>query len=150
MSIKKIINKISIKTVLYASMVTFSLILSFFIIPFPDSIRRVLFPVAGGFGMIFLILGAILALLGKREKIKCQRVLYMITGTAAISVFLFTILHNLFYALAIVFPKTIVLFEILHVSSFMISLVIAPIIFMIGSVSILFLDYKNSKTSKNN
>ena len=71
----------------------------------------------------------------------------MLTGTSAIAPFVFSILHNLFYGLVITFENLKYLFEALHVASFVISLLIAPIALIVGAIgSIIY--FKNSIDKK--
>jgi len=107
-------------------------------VPFEDELLRKLFPIAGILGLIFLILGITLIIFGRKEKGKLKLFL-ILTGISAISPLIFSVLHNLFYALAIAFDNLSFLFEPLHVISFIISLVIAPILFIVGLIGIFIL-----------
>jgi len=80
-----------------------------------------------------MILGGSLAIISRKEKGKL-RIFLMITGISALCPFIFSILHNVFYALAIIFENIKLFFEILHVASFFISLIIAPLAFIAGAV----------------
>jgi len=89
--------------------------------------------VLAALGIIFMLLGASLAIISRKEK-GALRIFLMVTGISAICPFIFSILHNVFYALAIMFENLKLLFEILHVSSFLISLIVAPIAFIVGAI----------------
>jgi len=125
-----------IKPILYSLTVIFILIILYFIISFE---KRIFFLILAILGLLFLALGVALVILGRREKGKL-RIFLILTGISAISPFVFSILHNFFYALAIIFTTLSPLFEALHVISFIISLIVAPIlfiIFLIGSIILL-------------
>lgn len=130
--------KLKIKPIFYSLIGIFILILLFFIIPFEDEVRRPLFLVAAILGLLFLALGITLAILARKEKGKL-RIFLMLTGISAIAPLLFTILHNFFYALAIAFENLSFIFEPLHAVSFIISIIIAPIAFLVGIIGTLIL-----------
>jgi len=132
------------KNILYAQITIFILLVAFFIIPFPEDIHRTFFFVAGILGLIFLILGIILIVISRKEHGKLKLFL-MLTGISAIAPLAGTILHNLFYALGIAFSSLHLFFEILHGSFFLISLLVAPITFLIGIIgSLVVLRKENS------
>jgi len=131
-------NKSHLKTVFYALIVIFVLIVAFFVIPFPDPLRRLLFPFAGILGLLFLALGITLAIMARKEKGRLKFSL-MLTGISAIFPFAGSILHNVFYALAITFESLSFLFEALHVIFFIAALLVAPITFIVGVVGSLIL-----------
>jgi hypothetical protein len=85
-------------------------------------------------GLLFLILGIVLVVIARKEKGKLKIAL-IVTGISAVSPLVFTILHNLFYALGIYFEKLNILFEVLHGGSFIIALIVAPIAFLIGIIA---------------
>ena len=134
-------NKSCLKTIFYSLIAIFILLLSCFLIPFPSPIKRAFFPLIAILGFIFLILGIVLAVIARKEKKKLKLFL-MLTGISAIAPFIFSILHNLFYALAIAFENLKYLFEALHVTCFIISIIIAPIAFIVGIVGSIIL-FKN-------
>lgn len=131
-----------IKTILYSTLAIFILIVTFFFVPEEFPLKRKLFIVVAILGLLFLILGVILIILGRKERGKL-RIFLLITGISAICPLVFTILHNFFYALGIIFESLSFLFEILHATSFIISLLVAPIVFIIGLIGSLIL-IKNS------
>jgi len=137
-------NKSPLKKIFYSLIIIFILLLIYFIMPFSSDIKRSLFPLVAILGVIFLTLGVILTFFARKEKGKLK-IFLILTGISAIAPFVGTILHNLFYGLAITFENFKFLFEALHITFFIISIIIAPIVFLIGIVgSMLFL-----KKSKN-
>ena len=135
-------NKPFLKTIFYALIIIFVLILLYFFTPLAN--KEAIFLLVAILGFIFLILGIILTFIAKKEKGKLKLFL-MITGISAIAPFVFTILHNVFYALAIVFVSFKYLFEALHVISFIISLIVAPIVFIVGVIGSIIFFKKSSK-----
>lgn len=136
-------NKSLLKTILYSLIAVFILLLVLFLTPFPSPIKRIFFPLIAILGFVFLALGIVLTVIARKEKGKLKLFL-MLTGISAIAPLVSSILHNLFYALAIAFENLKYLFEILHATFFIISVIIAPITFIIGIAgSIIFLNNKN-------
>lgn len=119
--------------VLYSLIGLFVLILAFFLLPLADIFKQKYFIALAVLGLIFLVLGIILIVLSLKEE-GTLRVFLMMTGIAAIAPLVFTILHNLFYGLAITFENLKMLFETLHVASFIISLIVAPLLFVVGVI----------------
>jgi len=126
-------NKPSLRTILYSSVIVFVFIVTYFFIPFPESIKRASFLLVAILGLVFLGLGMILILMVRKEQGKLKLFL-MLTGISAISPLIFSILHNVFYGLAITFKDLNYLFEALHVISFITSMIIAPVGFIVGVV----------------
>ena len=122
-----------IKTILYSLTGIFILIIIYFAVPFEHLIKQNIFPIVAILGLLFLLLGIALIILSRKEKGKLKLFLRL-TGISAISPLVFSILHNLFYALAIAFENFSFLFEPLHVVSFIISLLVAPILFLVGLI----------------
>jgi hypothetical protein len=144
-------RKKTFKALLYSLSTIFVFLIVFLFAPFSDEIKRPLFLLMAILGILFLILGAILIFFARKEKSRIGtkrnrlKLSLMITGLSAISPFVFTILHNFFYALGMVFEKLQFIFEILHATSFIIAIVVAPIIFVIGTiVSFVYLKKYNS------
>jgi hypothetical protein len=83
-------------------------------------------------------LGALLVYLTFKSRVKGKlKVFLLILGFSSAGFLVFSVLHNFFYALAIVSENIIVLkyiFEFLHVASFLISIVGCPIGFIIGAI----------------
>ena len=105
-----------------------------------------LFPLVAILGFIFLVLGFVLTFIARKEKGRLKLFL-MLTGISAIVPFIFSMLHNLFYGLSITFENFKYLFEVLHIACFIVSIIIAPITFIIGIVGSMVL-FK-SRTDKN-
>lgn len=133
---------------LYGMIAIFVLIIAFFFVP-ENRMRRMLFPVVGILGLLFLALGIVLIVFSRKEKGKLKLFL-KITGYSAIAPLLFSVLHNFFYGLAITFEKLAFIFEPLHAISFIISIIAAPILFIIGAVgSIILRNEKRTKSTRN-
>jgi hypothetical protein len=120
---------------IYSSIVIFFLILSFFFIPFSDSLRSKLFIFAGILGLIFLILGILLLIFSRKEKGLLKRYL-TITGISAISPLISVILHNLLYALSLIFENLEGILGVLGGAFFIWGLVGAPILYIVGMVGV--------------
>ena len=135
-------KKISrLKIILYALIIILFLLVAYFLTPIPAPIKRTLFPLVALLGFVFLMLGIILIFLARKEKGKLKLFL-MLTGISAIVPFIFSILHNLFYGLAITFESFKLIFEILGAGFFIIAIIVAPIMFVVGIVgSFIFLRF---------
>jgi len=123
------------KSIFYSLIIIFILLIISFII-----FER-LFIIKAILGILFLILGIFLIIFARKEK-KKLKFFSILTGISAIAPLLGSILHNLFYALAIKFENLKLLFETLHAGFFIIALVVAPITFVIGVIGILFISLK--------
>ncbi len=136
-------NLKKIKFVFWLLIAIFILLVSYFAISSELDTFRFLFPILAILGFIFLLLGIILIFLTIKQKIKGKLKIFLIlTGISAISPFVFSILHNLFYALAIITENIVIIrniMEFLHVSSFLISLIISPIGFLVGAIGAIVL-----------
>ncbi len=137
-------NKSLIKTNLYSLIIIFVVLVAYFLLPIFQEVKRPFFYLAAVLGIVFLILGAMLAIISRKQK-GALRVFLMMAGISAICPFVFSILHNVFYALAIIFENLKLLFEILHVASFFIALIIAPVAFIVGAVGSVILLKRNKK-----
>ncbi|MFH2013465.1 MAG: hypothetical protein ABIJ17_00645, partial [Patescibacteria group bacterium] len=135
--LKKMKNKY-LKKILFCLIIIFIFLLLYLFVPFSISIRRILFPFFAIFGLLFLLFGIILLVFSKKEKGKLKTFL-ILTGISAISPLLFTVLHNLFYGLSITFENYKALFEWFHALFFIISIIISPIIFIIGIIGSMIL-----------
>ena len=134
-----------IRTILLLLILVFLLIIVFFI-AIQLSRRTLLVLVA--LGITFSLLGITLIVKTIKQVTKKRlRIALLITGSSAISPFVFTILHNLFYALTILSSNILILkfvFEFLHVTSFLIATIISPILFLISVIISLVLLKKDS------
>jgi len=136
-----------LKIIFYSMLAIFLLLVTFFAVP--SESKNFLFPLVGILGLLFLILGIVLIVLAKKKKGNLK-IFLILTGASAISPLVFTILHNLFYALAITFENVSLVFGFLDGASFIISIIIAPICFIIGIIGSIYFFYKKSakKTKK--
>jgi len=132
-------NKLSLKAMLYSLIVIFVLILSF-IFFFPDSgdLKSKLFPFVGLLALLFLVLGIVLICIAKKKEGKLK-IYLMLTGISAVIPLITTVLHNLFYGLAITFENLKQVFDILSASSLIISVIVAPVAFVVGVVGSLII-----------
>ncbi len=135
------INKL--KIVFYSSIIIFIILLSYFFIPFPSPVKRILIPFIFFLGFVFLLLGIILLFLSKKQEKKLKTFL-ILTGISAILPFISSILHNVFYALAIKFEIIEFIFEILSSFFFILSIIISPILFIIGIIGCFILFKKKN------
>ena len=130
-----------IKPLLWLLMIIFIVLLGCFIAANLD--KRGLFPLIAILGLALLLLGIVLIVLTKRQKIKGRlKIFLLLTGISVIGPLFFSILHNLFYALAIVssnIPWLEALMEFLHAAFFIISLIISPIGFLVGAIGSIIL-----------
>ena len=121
------------KIVFYKMIIVFILMLIFFF--FPDA---ELFTLAAIAGLIFFILGIVLLILTlKKKKKNKQRKFLLMTSIGSIGVLAGSILHNLLYAMAILTQETLLLswlFEFLHAAFFIFSLIVCPILFIVGTI----------------
>ena len=117
----------TLKVMFLALIGIFVLLLAYFVIPAPDSLKRLLFPVVAVLAFIFFLLGGVLVFLTLKSKLKGkQKTLLLLTGISALGFLVFVILHNLFYALSMLASNIIVLkslLEFLHVAFFIIAIV---------------------------
>lgn len=132
------VNNFRTRKILSLSLGIFFLLIISFIVQGTDILPLIIFPSIAILGFLFLILGGYIIFLAHKENGKLKFLL-MITGISAIAPFLGSILHNVFYALAIVFPSFAFFFETLHVAFFLISLIVAPITFVICAIYSLIL-----------
>lgn len=132
-----------IKSVFWLLIVIFILLVICFIISSEIDTFRAIFPILAILGLIFLLLGIALIFLTIKQKIKGKLKIFLIlTGVSAISPLVFSILHNFFYALAIIGENIFIIkniMEILHVASFLIALLISPIGFLVGAIGVMVL-----------
>ncbi len=138
-------KKPSLKTILYSLIVLFVLILSFiFLFPDTGDLKNKLFLFVGLLALLFLVLGVVVIYIAKKKEGKLK-IYLMLTGASAIAPLVATILHNLFYGLAITFENLKQVFDILSAASFIISLIVAPIVFVVGVVGSLVLLKRKGK-----
>ena len=136
-------------TIFWALIVIFILIVAYFIIPASLVSKQKLFPFAAVLGFLFFILGIVLVFLTIKQKIKGKlRIFLILTGVSAICPFVFSILHNLFYALAMISSDITLLkylMEILHAGFFIIAIFVSPLMFLVCAIGTIILFKKNNK-----
>ncbi len=125
----------SIRAVLNMLILIFVVLLGYFFLPFDNG---ALFPLIAVFGLSFLVLGIVLLYKIHGSNIKGRKRKFLIlTGVCAICPFLFSILHNVFYALEMVSEGIVVLpvlMSFFSVVSFILALLIAPVGFLVGAI----------------
>jgi len=99
--------------------------------------------------IIFSLLGVLLVFLILKQDVQGKlRKYLLLTGVSAISFFIFVFLHNVFYGLGKITANIILLknlMEILHVISFIIALLVCPLMFLIGSIGSVIIFIKTRK-----
>lgn len=99
--------------------------------------------------LLIFVLGGVLLILLKKEKIeKRLKKFFFLTGICAVGFFVGGVLHNIFYALAIVTINILVLhylMEALHVSFFILSVFVCPLGFLIGAIASIVVLLKSKK-----
>ena len=128
---------------IYTLIIIFLFLIIFLFIDHP--IKRTLFPLMGILGLAFLVIGIILTIKARKEKGKLK-IFLMLAGLSAVTPLIFSILHNIFYAMAIIFENFSIIFETLHVISFLIAILIGPTLFIISSIGSLILLNKKKTT----
>ena len=127
-----------LKAVFGALVGIFVVIVAIIVIPFPVSIRRRLFLSMAILSIVYFLLGLALILLTRKKKVKAKLKKYlMLTGICASGFLAGSVLHNLFYALAIITSRFVLLkhlMEILHTAFFLLATIICPIGFLIGTI----------------
>jgi len=99
--------------------------------------------------IMFFLLGLFLIILTLKQKIKGKlKIFLLLSGISAVVFLVSIILHNLFYALAILSEDILILkylFEVLHIAFFFIGIPICPILFLIGIIGSLILFLRGKK-----
>ena len=143
----------SLKLTFWALVVVFLLIISEFFIPAIRELFRgsplFLLPF-----VVFSLLGIVLLFLTLKQKVEGALKWFLIlTGASAGGFFVFVFLHNAFYALNVVTSHIIVLnylTEILHITFFIIAVLVCPLGFLIGLLgsAVLFIKRKRANSKK--
>ncbi|MBU0898335.1 MAG: hypothetical protein KKB03_00935 [Nanoarchaeota archaeon] len=127
-----------IQKVFYALIVVFLVLVFYFIVPVPTSAKRMFFPIVAVLAILFFILGAVLIRFTLKSKIeKNLKTFLLLTGFSAVGFLVCTLLHNFFYGLAVITEHIILLkylMESLHVMFFLVSIIVCPILFLIGMI----------------
>lgn len=88
--------------------------------------------------IVFFLLGIALLVFTLREKAGgLLKLFFLLTAASATGVLVFVLLHNGFYALAMVadhIPVLDVVLEFLHAASFIIAIIVCPLGFLAGAV----------------
>lgn len=123
-----------------------AVILGMMTVPAFRSLMRSYFLILTG---TFFLLGVALLFLALKQKMeKTLKKFLILTGASAVGFFVFSVLHNLFYAFGILTEHIIVLkylMEFLHVASFLIAIFVCPIAFLVGVVGSIVMFIKNKK-----
>ncbi|MCK5583048.1 MAG: hypothetical protein KAI33_04625, partial [Elusimicrobiales bacterium] len=96
------------------------------------------FPLIALLGIAFLVLGAMLTNIARKETGKLK-IFLMMTGISAMIPALSSVLHNLLYALSMYFQNFKSLLSLLGSISFIIALIIAPLVFIVGAIGTIVL-----------
>lgn len=126
-----------LKKAFFSSIIIFVLLLSYFFLPFFDGLKKTMFPFITILGFLFLVLGVLMTYYSTKQKSSKFKKFLTITGISSIMPFLFAILHNIFYNFAELFSSLKGFFEVLHVGSFLIAMIIAPLLYIIGAIGCL-------------
>jgi len=131
------------KIVFYKMIIVFVIMLFFFFYPDAE-----LFRLAAIAGLLIFVLGMVLLILTLKKKKKTkQRKFLLMASIGSVGVFAGSILHNVFYAFAILSQELLLLrwfFEFLDVAFFLFALIICPILFLVGSVGTI-IHYRKKK-----
>lgn len=96
--------------------------------------------------IIFSLLGAALLFFTVKQKVKgALRKYLLLTGASSAGFFVFIILHNLFYAFAVISENITILkyiLEFLHAGFFLIAVIVCPIGILIGMIGTIILYIK--------
>jgi len=92
---------------------------------------------------VIILYGSLVVFLTLRQKTKGRlKAFLLLSGFSALALPVFSVLHNLFYALEIItinYPLLSNLLGLLHGLSFLIAVILAPLGFLIGTISSLFM-----------
>lgn len=139
-------NKSLFNFVFLGQIILFILLLGFFLVSLVYDVGRNIFGIMGIIALAFLILGIWLIILAVRQKLdKKLKIFLILMGASSSLVLVSVILHNFFYALAIVFKDMVILkaiMEFLYVSFFLMGLLVCPILFLVGVIGSIILIYK--------
>jgi hypothetical protein len=97
---------------------------------------------------VFFLLGVALVVFTLREKVGgTLKKFFLLSGASSAGFFLFVLLHNAFYALAVVSSNIPVLgsiMEFLHAAFFFMAVPICPLAFLVGAIGTIVLKFRNS------
>ncbi len=127
----------TITTVLGGLIGIFLILISYFVIPIPNAIRRKLFPIVVILGLAFFVLGVVLIILTLKKKVKGKLKWFLLmAGISSAAVLPSVILHNFVYGLFIYlfgegYWERIGMGDELFF--FILALIVCPIVFLAGS-----------------
>ncbi len=134
-----------LKRTFYAMIAVFPVLLTFFT---SSDHSRAWFAFYAVVSLLFLLLGALLIVLAvKSKETKLMKTSLIMMGGAAGGVLIGSVLHNVFYALAVLssgITALKIIFEILHVTMFLLSLIGCPLAFLVGMVGAIVLMKKRA------
>lgn len=137
---KKVKNKTSHIIFWMLVFVSFIIIAQFVVLEIREHISGEFFLIFPG---LFCLLGIALIIFTIRDKIKGKlKFFLLLTGFSSAGFFVGIVLHNMFYAFAILTEKIIFLhyiMEALHVAFFFLAIPVAPIGFLIGAIASIIL-----------
>jgi len=124
-----------LKAVFYSMLVIFVLIMLYLFVPFVQSLKRTLFPVVAGLGILFFILGIVLIVMTIRSKVKGRlRKFLLLTGISASGILVSVLLHNLVYGLMIYFFGEGFWGGGDEAVFFILGLIVFPVLFLVGGI----------------
>lgn len=124
----------------------FILLVSSFIIisEILEQMFQMFFPFIAILAFIFFFLGIVLIILTVKAEVKGKLKGYLILiGASAIGILAGAVLHNFYYALAMITGSSLA--EIYHVTFFLIAIPICPICFLVGAIGSIMLFKKKRK-----
>ena len=134
------------KKILYWAIGIFVFVAAYFLTPMAE-FKRTIFPLIALLGIAFLALGAMLTNIARKETGKLK-IFLMMTGISAMIPALSSVLHNLLYALSMYFQNFKSLLSLLGSISFIIALIIAPLVFIVGAIGTIVLLNKKEPQAK--
>jgi cation transport ATPase len=118
----------------------------------PGDFRPNIFPLIALAALVFLILGIVVIVRTFKKKIKGKlKTFLLLSGISSTGALTGTILHNLFYALGIMTQHFYLIsqfMEFLHAAFFIISVLLSPIGFVVGTIGSLILLKKADQPQK--
>lgn len=101
---------------------------------------------------VFFLLGVALVVFTLREKVGgTLKKFFLLSGASSAGFFLFVLLHNAFYALAVAsshIPVLGSLMEFLHAAFFFMAVPVCPLAFLAGAIGVIVLKVKSSGAEK--
>ncbi len=132
---------------LYITMGIFIALTIYIFFPLPLEVRKVFFPYMAVLSMILLIFGVVILYLSFKECRKLKKFLFLV-GISSLGPFIFSLLHNLFYGLGMTYPRFEYIFLQLHKISFIVALLVSPILFYITAIGSIIIVKKEKRVSQ--